>query len=69
MFVIIYLAYLLISIFIRCKDIYFFCYIQMFWRFFSYDMKIVLISFVFSAKIITFARKIQDNEIFHHTKL
>ena len=69
MFVIIYLAYLLISIFIRCKDIYFFCNIQMFWHFFSYDMKIVLFSFVFSAKIITFARKRQDNEIFHHTKL
>ena len=41
----------------------------MFWRFFSYNKKIVLISFVFSAKIITFARKRQDNEIFHHTKL
>ena len=39
----------------------------MFWHFFSYDMKIVLFSFVFSAKIITFALKRQDNEIFHHT--
>lgn len=47
----------------------FFVISKCFGIFFSYDLKIVLFSFVFSAKITTFARKRQDNEIFHHTKL